>query len=242
MPLGGGRTQLFFVLAVLGSGAAAGAVQGSVSMALAGPYIEEATFLESRALIDAGDALDTPEFRAEYQEYRDWQRSGMIIAAVVLGMSSAALFGIVYVLWGGSVPGRGPLARSVALALIMWAVLFAVPSIKYPAELPASGDPDTIDERTASYAALMVISGAGAALLWRASGRLRGASKALAPAGYAALMAAAFALLPDAPASAGPDAAGFRAASVAGAAALWAAMGLVFGSVWPRISARAQAA
>ena len=232
-------------LAVIGivllSGASAGLVHGAVNLALVEPFLDSAIELENEALFEAGLAEDTPAFRAEYGEYRSWQKSGMVAASVVLGTSVGALFGAVFALSRGSLPGRGDLAKALALAGLMWAVLFAVPSLKYPADLPGAGDPDTVGDRAALYAALVATSGLGAALFYRVSRMLGGSRRLLAPAGYAGLVAAAFAVLPDgAVGGAAPQGLvdGFRAASAVGTASFWVSVAAARGLLWPRLAER----
>jgi hypothetical protein len=53
---------------------------------------------------------------------------------------------------------------------LMWFVLFLVPVLKYPANRPAVGDPETIYYRQSLYIAYLAISGfaaLGAALMYR---------------------------------------------------------------------------
>ena len=68
-----------FIAALIISGAAAGAVFGAVTQALAVPYIEAATLAEARAG-GGGDA-----YWEDYAEYRGWQGAGAAAASIVLG-------------------------------------------------------------------------------------------------------------------------------------------------------------
>lgn len=226
------------VAIVLASGAAAGLVQGAVSLAVAGPYIDEAVAIEGRRAIAAGLESDTPEFWAAQEAYREWQRQGQVLAAVVLGTSVGSLFGIVYALARGSLPGGHDVKRALALAGVMWLVLFMVPFLKYPASPPGAGDGGDVGARGAAFVAFTAVSGLSAAGLWLAARRLRGAARLAAPAaGYAAVMAAAAALMPAGPdSSALPEqlVAGFRAASVAGTSAFWVAAPVALGLLWHR--------
>ena len=63
------KTFLFIVI-VLISGAFAGLIHGTVNFAFVEPYLDQAIGIENKNLFASGKAEDTPEFRAEYQEYR----------------------------------------------------------------------------------------------------------------------------------------------------------------------------
>lgn len=223
-----------FVLIALAAGAAGGLAHGAVSAAAAGPLLDE--------MIAGEEGMDDPgvprDALSGYGEYRQWQKGGHMLAAVAAGASYGALLGIVYALSRGSLPGGGDVGKALALGGMMFVVLFAVPFLKYPASPPGVGDPGGADARAAAFLALMAASGASALAMHRVSGRLPGASKLAALAGYGALVAAAAAALPPPPdASAVPDGllAGFRASSVLGAAAFWAVAPAVLGLLWRRL-------
>lgn len=229
---------LVFICIVLVSGSAAGLVHGGVNMVLVEPYLDAAIELENQGLFASGQATDGAEFRAEYEGYRAWQKSGMVLGTVVLGASVGSLFGIVFARSRGSLPGGGDVKKSFALAGMMWLALFLVPFLKYPANPPTVGEADTVAMRVVLYVALVAISGAGAACFYRLSRRLAGRQRALAPAGYAALIAAAYVLLPGNPDPVSAPAElidGFRAASVVGITSFWASVGLFLGLFWSRI-------
>lgn len=250
-----------FVAIVLLAGAAAGVVHGAANLALVEPFLDAAIESENTALFESGEASDTVEFRAQHEQYRMWQKGGQLLAGAVLGAAYGALFGIVYSLARGSLPGRGDIGKALALAGIMWVVVFLVPFAKYPAELPATGDPGTVDERLLLYAGLVAVSGAAAVGSHRLYGAVRrmggagsrsgAAAGAVAVAAYAAAVSAAWAAFPDASGlgSVGwdgegawaADTAAFRAASIAGVGVFWAAVAVILGSAW-RLAARGEPA
>lgn len=224
------------VCIILASGAMAGLVHGAVNLVLVEPYIDVAAEAEARGLIGLGLEQDTPEFWAQHGEYRAWQKGGQVLAGAILGMSMGALFGIVFALCRGSLPGGHDARRALLLAGVMCAVLYVVPSLKYPASLPASGDPETVALRGALYLAFVAISGLGA-LGFYALAKKMGWRMPAALAGYAALMAAAFLAMPGNPDQLEePTAAlqAFRAMSAAGVASFWASAGLFLGLLWDR--------
>ena len=83
------------------------------------------------------------------------------MAGTILGMSFGALFGIVFVYVRSSLLPHSNcnIGKALILAGIMWFVLFLIPALKYPANLPAVGDPETIYYRESLYIGLLAISG-----------------------------------------------------------------------------------
>ncbi len=228
------RTSIF-ILIVLASGTFAGLVQGTANLAVVEPFLDRATEIENQALFASGQESDSSQFQIEYETYRMWQKGGQVLAAVIHGTAVSALFGIVFVLSRQSLPGRNDLVRSVILAGMMWAVLYVVPFLKYPASLPGTGDGETLVVRSALYLSLVAVSGFGALGFHRLSRRLEGRRKAVALAGYAALVAAAFLAMPGNPDDAGTPSDllnAFRAAAFLTMTAFWASVGVIMGLLW----------
>jgi hypothetical protein len=73
--------------------------------------------------------------------------------------SYGALFGIVFAYSRESIPGSSNKKKALILAGIMLVVLYLVPGLKYPANPPAVGDPETIGVRQSMYVAYLCISG-----------------------------------------------------------------------------------
>ena len=161
-----------FVIITLLSGAIAGTVLGAINQALVEPYIDRAISLETQNAIKEGEVIDP----VELQNYRLWQKGGEIVAGTILGMSFGALFGVVFVysIFLLLPQSNSNIRKALVLAGIMWFVLFLIPALKYPANPPAVGDPETIYYREALYIGLLAISGfsaLGLALLYRKLGR-----------------------------------------------------------------------
>ena len=158
--------------------------------------------------------------------------------------------------WAASSPSPSPSptaasgARAPQTALWLAAgafvVVFLVPFLKYPANPPSVGDPDTIGRRTELYLAMIVCSllAAVAALRIRAwlAGR-RDATTATVVAGlsYLAVVVAAGLILPgihevprNFPAT---TLWRFREASIGMQAVLWATIGVVFSVAAQRVMA-----
>ena len=131
------------------SGAIAGTILGVINQALVEPYIDRAISIETQNAIKEGEVVDP----IELQNYRLWQKGGEIAAGTILGMSFGALFGIVFVYSRSLLlpHSNSNIRKAIVLAGIMWFVLFLVPALKYPANPPAVGDPETIYYREALY-------------------------------------------------------------------------------------------
>ena len=155
------KTSLFIIIVLL-SGAFAGLIHGTVNFAIVEPYLDQAIGIENQNLFATGEEEDTPEFWVEYDGYRTWQKSGQILAGVILGTSVGALFGIVFALSRNALPGNNDVKKSLILAGIMWLTLYIIPFLKYPANPPTVGDGETVVLRAILYLSLIAISGFGA--------------------------------------------------------------------------------
>jgi predicted cobalt transporter CbtA len=172
-----------------------------------------------------------------------------MVAAFLYGVLLGAVFAVVY---AATRPRRHPIndfRRSLALGAIGYVTIVLVPALKYPANPPGVGDPDTIGARTVSYLTLL-----GASILLAVLARIfwtrlheRGFVEEVqvVAVGGAWLIAVALASLIW-PAS--PDAVSipaqllwrFRLATLGGALALWMTVALVFGWATTRFVLRRQ--
>jgi predicted cobalt transporter CbtA len=160
-------------------------------------------------------------------------------------MSLGALFGIVFV-YGRNLllpHSNSNVKKALILAGIMWFVLFLVPALKYPANPPAVGDPDTIYYRESLYIGLLAISGfsaLGLALLYRMLGnRTNNKNRIIiVPVIYAAIIVGAFLVLPPNPDKITAPAdlvQGFRIASAFTMTIFWGLLGITLGAFWDRL-------
>ena len=225
---------LTFILITLLSGALAGTALGLLNQLVVEPYIDSAIALENEAAAAEGEMMDPAELAA----YRLWQRSGSVAAGAVLGTSLGALFGVVFAYGRSLLPGSTNLKKALILAGIMWLTLYFVPAIKYPANPPAVGDPETIYLRQGLYLAIIAISGFAALGIGAAYRRMPPNSRRfIAPAAYFAIVGAAFFILPP-----NPDEIAvpmdlvnaFRIASGLTMAAFWILLGAILGTLWDR--------
>lgn len=229
--------SITFIAITLLAGAIAGTILGILNQALVEPFIEQAIALENqKAAIEEGEITDP----AEFNNYRLWQRGGEIAAGTILGTSIAALFGIVFAYSRKSIPGSNDKKKALILAGIMWFVIFIVPALKYPANPPAVGDPDTIYYRQSLYIAFLATSGfsaLGLAFLYRKLGHNQ-TKKVIVHTIYVSVMIAAFLAMPPNPdeITAPMDlVVGFRVASVFTMSLFCGILGLIFGSFWDKL-------
>jgi predicted cobalt transporter CbtA len=229
-----------FVIITLLSGAIAGTILGVINQALVEPYIDRAISIETQNAINEGEVINP----VELQNYRLWQKGGEIAAGSILGMSLAALFGLVFLYGRSSIlsHSNSNTKKALILAGIMWLVLFLVPALKYPANPPAVGDPETIYYRESLYIAILAISGFSALGLAFAYGRPGLSSnktmKIITFAFiYAVIMITTYVILPP-----NPDEIAipmdlvqeFRFASAFTMSVFWGLLGIIFGLFWDR--------
>ncbi len=84
---------------------------------------------------------------------------GLFTAVMIYSAAFGGLFGLAFALAQGRMPGDlSPQALSALLALIGFIAIYLVPNLKYPANPPSVGDPQTIGTRTALYFGMIAIS------------------------------------------------------------------------------------
>lgn len=159
---------------------------------------------------------------------------GVILVSIALGVIFATTFAAVR----HRLPGRNDWQRSITWAATAFVVVYLVPFLKYPPNPPAVGDPETIDERTILYFAVVAWS-IGAAFLAVRLGRWLRTRRCADPVRQVAVVAAwvllvgiGFVVLPGTPDAVTAPATliwRFRIASAGGALMLWGVTGAVFG-------------
>ena len=226
----------YFIVIVLVSGFVAGTIHGAVNLAIVEPYLDKAIGIENQALFESGEAEDTPQFWVEYNAYRDWQKSGQLLAGGILGMSIGALFGIVFAYSRNSLPKGHTVKKTFVLAAIMWLTIFLIPFLKYPANPPTVGEADTVILRQTLYLLFIAISGFSAVGFSRLYKKLEN-KKYLAFVGYAIFITAVFFIMPPSPdeVTAPMDLVnGFRTMSVVAVSTFWVAEAIILGALWQR--------
>jgi predicted cobalt transporter CbtA len=165
---------------------------------------------------------------------------GLFTGVMVYSAAFGGLFALAFALAYGRMGDFGPRTTSALLAAAGIVAVYIAPNLKYPANPPSVGDPDTIGMRTALYFAMIAIS--LAAMIVAGMQRLRllaryGAWNAalIASAAYLIVMTAVGLALPTVnevpeqfPAVVLWQ---FRIASVGAQLIMWATVGLVFGAL-----------
>jgi predicted cobalt transporter CbtA len=230
------KTIAFIAITLL-AGAIAGTILGVVNQLAVEPYIEHAIELEMQNTAQSGQVINPAEFAA----YRFWQKGGEIAAGTILGLSIGSLYGIVFAYTRGLVPGSNNKKKALIVAGIMWFVLFLMPALKYPANPPAVGNPETIYYRQSLYIAFLAISGfsaLGLAFLYQKVASLN-INKAIIPSAYAAIMAGAYLAMPANPDSINAPidlVIGFRITSAITISMFWGLLGIIFGTFWDKLN------
>lgn len=180
---------------------------------------------------------------------RTVQRSaGLVTGAVVYGLALGGLFALVFAFVYGRAGRRASPGRTaLGLAASSFLVVYLVPFVKYPANPPSVGDPETIGRRTALYVVMIAVSlfAAVAAVhlrawllrRWRAS-----TATVLGVAAYIVAVVAAGIALPgvhEVPKAFPAETLWrFREASVGTQLVMWATIGLVFSTGAERVMRR----
>jgi hypothetical protein len=223
-------------------GALAG-VAGSVASVLVLILLGESSI---RRAIELEEARAVPGEAHEEVFSRTTQIIGGAAGLILFGVVAGLVFGVVFAATRHRL-GPGPdWRRARRLAAATFVGIFLVPFLKYPANPPAVGDPDTINQRTLAYVSMLVISVLALVLAVAVHDRLaaRGMgeerSQPLAALAWLAVVGVAMVALP-----ANPDEItiaadllwSFRMSSLAGQAAFWAVAGTVFGLLSVRATA-----
>ncbi len=197
------------------------------------PQVDKAIAFESAMDAAKGEPPE-PELVSRHVQ----STVGLLTGVVTYGTAFGGLFALVFASLVGRVGRLDPRALSALLALGGFLAIVVVPDLKYPANPPSVGNPDTIGFRTGLFFTMMAISIGCLVAAIAAARNLRrrfGAWNAgiLAGAGFIIVIALVQHFLPDineVPATF-PAAVlwRFRLASLGIEAVLWTGLGLAFG-------------
>jgi predicted cobalt transporter CbtA len=222
----------------LWAGLIVGIVMGAYMITVVEPVVDRAIALEEQ-MSAAEPAVEENGHHEEPLYTRDEQKGGGIGAGLLYSLAIALVFGTVFAWRRHVLPGTNDFTRAVWLAAVGFAVFGLIPAMKYPANPPAVGNPDTVGERTWQYVGLIALSLLLVVGLTHLSKRLR--ERLDDPSRIIVVAAAtvvafglAFIVLPGTPDSidqAVPAALvwDFRLRSVGGLALIWIGFGLAFG-------------
>jgi predicted cobalt transporter CbtA len=163
---------------------------------------------------------------------------GLLTGVVVYGTAAGGLFGLVFAFAYGRVEIHRPRTLSAVLAALGFVAIVLVPTLKYPANPPSVGSPDTIGVRTAAFFLLLLCSVAAMVLALqvrrRLSNRFGGWNGSLLAAALFLLIVAVVShflpVIDEVPAGFPATLMWrFRVASLGIQAVMWATLGLLFG-------------
>jgi hypothetical protein len=224
-----GATVGAFIRRGLAAGLAGGAAMAAFLLLVGESSIRQALVIEAaRSGGEHGEELFS----------RSQQVEGGVIAALLYGLLLGAVFAVVY---AATRSHRGPMSdfrRSVCLGAIGYVTVVVVPALKYPANPPGVGDPDSIGSRTVAYLTLLgasILLAVLVRMLWlrlRDRGFTEEVQVVVAGGVWFLAVALAVILWP-----ANPDVVSlpaqllwrFRLAALGGALALWTTLAIVFG-------------
>ena len=172
---------------------------------------------------------------------------GLFVAVLVYSAAFGGLFGLAFAFVYGRTSGPlAPQVLSAVMAAAGFVAVYLVPNLKYPANPPAVGEPETIGVRTALYFVMVAIS---IAAMIASVGMKRPFfgrfgdwnANLLLVVCYVVLVGIAAWLLPavnEVPSNFPAEVLwNFRMASFGGQFIMWATIGLVFGALTQRRAA-----
>jgi hypothetical protein len=92
---------------------------------------------------------------------------GLFTGVVVYGTAFGGLFALVFAYAYGRMGSLSPRATAALLAGAAFLALVIIPDIKYPANPPAVGNPDTIGERTGFFLVMILAAIAAMIIAWK---------------------------------------------------------------------------
>jgi len=225
------------VRALLIRGLLAGAFAGLIACGFAWifgePQIDVAIGFEQHMRAAAGKAPE-PELVSRAVQ----STAGLLIGIVVYGCALGGIFSLMFAYAYGRIGRLSPRGTALMLAVLGFAILILVPQIKYPANPPSIGKPETIALRTTLYflmIALSVITVIAATSTARLLTRSFGDWNSAVAGGMAYVIVITVAMFILPPVNQVPAAFSattlwnFRVASLGVEAVLWTALGLIFG-------------
>ena len=164
---------------------------------------------------------------------------GLFTGVTVYSVAFGGLFALAFAILYGRIGDWSPRVTSGVIALSGFLAVYAVPIIKYPANPPSIGNPDTIGLRTAIYFGVILLSLGAMIAAWNVRNRLVdqfGAWNATLVGAAVYLVAVVLFALAMPPLNEVPEGFPavvlwqFRMASLGAQAIMWTVLGLGFGA------------
>jgi len=212
------------------AGLVAGAAVAGFHWLVTEPVIDRAIEIEERSSQARGTPAEEPVVS------RPAQRVGLILGFLLYGATWGLLFSVFFHLTRAWQPPAWTVARRgfLVAGLAGWSVA-VFPFLKYPANPPGVGDPETIGYRQALYLAIIGLSVIGAGLvvgLHRSVSRAGRSGWPLVLAAYLVYLAVVYLAMPSNPdpVKMSPQVVWtFRVLSLAGLVLFWGILGGAFG-------------
>jgi hypothetical protein len=164
---------------------------------------------------------------------------GLFTGVTVYNIAFGGLFALAFAILYGRIGNWSPRVTAAVVALSGFLAVYAVPIIKYPANPPSIGNPDTIGLRTAIYFGMILLSLASMIAAWNVRNRLveqHGAWNATLIGAAVYVVAVVIFALVMPPLNEVPEGFPavvlwqFRMASLGAQAIMWTVLGLGFGA------------
>jgi uncharacterized membrane protein YidH (DUF202 family) len=149
-------------------GLAAGLLAFLIGKTLGEPNVDKAISFEGLV----ATAHHEPE-EADLVSRSVQNTAGLGAGVIIYGVSFGGIFALVFALAYGRLGALTARGTAAALGVIGFVAVYLVPFLKYPANPPSVGDPDTIKKRTALYLVMILVSVAAAVLAIVVRRRLR---------------------------------------------------------------------
>ncbi|QTZ90578.1 CbtA family protein [Streptomyces auratus] len=222
-------------------------VRGMLAGLAAGVLALVVAFLLGEPQVDAAIAFEEAHSHEHEMEVvgRGLQSTaGLATGVLVYGVALGGIAALAFCFALGRIGRFGVRATAVLLSGAALLAVYLVPFLKYPANPPSVGDPDTIGTRTTLYFLMMLLSvllAVAATILGRRLAPTLGNWNATVAAGaaFAVAVGLAYAFLPavnEVPADFSATLLWqFRLSAIAIQLVLWTAFGLVFGHLAERV-------
>ncbi|WP_283137622.1 CbtA family protein [Rhizohabitans arisaemae] len=227
-------------------GLVAGLIAAVFAYVVGEPDIDRAIALEEAAAAAESGTAEGGHSHDEPLVSRPGQRFGLFLALGLYGLSVGGIFALAFAGLRGRVGPRSEGALAITMAAVAFAAVVLFPFLKYPANPPAVGDPETIGTRTTLYLVMVLLGLLSVAVAVTSANRLSGRGPAVrrtvGAAGFLIPVVAGLVLLPtvdEVPAGfPGTLLWDFRVASLGTQLVLWAALGVLFGILSERAARR----
>jgi len=213
------------------SGLAAGLAIAAFTATVGRGPIRDALELEGSLAQDSGGLAQEDLFTRGVQEV------GGALGLMLFGLALGIIYMIVWAAVSRHLTSRSAMASAIQLGSLGFVSVALVPFLKYPANPPAVGNPDTVNERTVQYLAVLAVSVLLVVLIWQLRERGRGSPVAKAwktAVSYASGLLVIFLVMPSSPdpVQAPADLVWrFRLASIGSLALGWTILALVAGTL-----------